>query len=84
DHIARLWFLDPTTESWANLVHRPDAGDYPVHQSGPRDLWEEIDTAYHWWQQAGCPEASRWRITITPEGQQVTLTQTNIPAHPTA
>jgi protein-L-isoaspartate O-methyltransferase len=82
DHAARLWFLDPTTDSWANLVHRPGAQDYPVHQSGPRNLWDEIDAAYHWWHDAGRPDAARWRITITPEGQHVTLTPANTPAQP--
>jgi len=82
DHAARLWFLDPTTDSWANLVHRPGAGDYPVHQSGPRNLWDEIDTAYHWWHDAGRPDAARWRITITPQGQHVTLTPAHTPAQP--
>ncbi|HWR46646.1 MAG TPA: methyltransferase domain-containing protein [Pseudonocardiaceae bacterium] len=35
---ARLWFVDPVTDSWANLVHQPDTSTYPVHQSGPRNL----------------------------------------------
>jgi len=78
DH-ARLWFVDPTTDSWANLVHRPGTDDYPVHQSGSRNLWDEIETAYHWWRDNGRPGPQRWRITITPEGQQVTL-QASSPA----
>jgi hypothetical protein len=55
------------------LVHRPHhrflgqprppgTRDYPTHQSGPSNLRDDIGTAYH-------------RITITPEGQHVTLTQ---------
>jgi len=75
DH-ARLWFVDPTTDSWANVVHRPGAEEYSVHQRGPRDLWDEVETAYRWWRDAGRPDAARWRITITPEGQQVILTTT--------
>jgi protein-L-isoaspartate(D-aspartate) O-methyltransferase len=47
DHCARLWFTDPLTKSWANLLHQPDTSTYPVHQSGPRNLWDEIETAYH-------------------------------------
>ncbi|HSL07829.1 MAG TPA: hypothetical protein VK887_07595 [Pseudonocardiaceae bacterium] len=31
--------------------------------------------AYHWWRDAGRPGPQRWRISITPEGRQVTLTQ---------
>lgn len=73
DH-ARLWFIDPLTKSWANLVHRPDTHTYPVHQAGPRNLWEEIESAYHWWCDAGRPGPQRWQITITPDGQETTLT----------
>jgi protein-L-isoaspartate(D-aspartate) O-methyltransferase len=73
DHYARLWFVDPVTNSWANLVHQPHSSTYLVHQSGPRNLWEEIETAYHWWCQAERPGPERWRITVTPEGQHVTL-----------
>ena len=72
---ARLWFVDPITGSWANLVHQPDARAYPVHQSGPRDLWDEIETAYHWWCAAGRPGPQQWRITISPEGQLLTLAE---------
>jgi protein-L-isoaspartate(D-aspartate) O-methyltransferase len=36
----------PITDSWANLVHRAGAQNDPVHQSGLRNLWDEIDTAY--------------------------------------
>jgi methyltransferase of ATP-grasp peptide maturase system len=68
-----LWFIDPTTDSWANLHYQPNTRTYPIHQSGPRNLWDEIETAYHWWRDAGRPGPQQWRITITPEGQQVTL-----------
>lgn len=77
DHCARLWFADPLTNSWANLLHQPDTSTYPVHQSGPRNLWDEIETAYHWWLQAGRPGADRWWFTVTPAGQQITLTETS-------
>ncbi len=70
---SRLWFIDPTTDSWANLVHRSDVGEYLIHQSGPRSLWDEIETAYHWWRDAGSPGAARWSITVTPDGQHVAL-----------
>jgi hypothetical protein len=62
-----LWFVDPTTNSWANLHYQPNTRTYPIHQSGPRNLWDEIETAYHWWCDAGRPGPQRWRITITPK-----------------
>ncbi|MGH3936347.1 MAG: rRNA adenine N-6-methyltransferase family protein [Pseudonocardiaceae bacterium] len=75
-----LWFVDPDTESWANLHYQPHTRTYPIHQSGPRNLWDEIEAAYHWWLDNGRPGPQRWRITISPEGQQVTLIQTSTPA----
>jgi len=73
-----LWFVDPDTNSWANLHYRPTMRTYPVHQSGPRDLWDEIENAYHWWHQTGRPGPEHWRLTITPEGQQVALLRRRI------
>jgi hypothetical protein len=77
-----LCFVDPTTDSWANRHYQPKTRTYPIHQSGPRNLWDEIETAYHWWRDAGRPGPQQWRITITPEGQQVTLTQASTQAGP--
>jgi protein-L-isoaspartate(D-aspartate) O-methyltransferase len=79
DHCARLWFADPLTQSWANLLHQPNTSTYPVHQSGPRNLWDEIQAAYYWWLAAGRPGPQRWRITVTPEAQQITLAETSTP-----
>jgi protein-L-isoaspartate(D-aspartate) O-methyltransferase len=81
DSHARLWFIDPLTESWANLVHQPHTHTCPVHQAGPRNLWDEIEAAYHGWHNAGRPGPRRWRISITPEGQQITLTQGDDETH---
>ncbi|MGH3869744.1 MAG: methyltransferase domain-containing protein [Pseudonocardiaceae bacterium] len=72
-----LWFVDPDTNSWATMHYQPDSDTYSIRQSGPRNLWDEVETAYHWWLQAGSPGPQRWRITITPEGQQVTLAATS-------
>ncbi len=79
-----LWFVDPDTDSWANLHYQPNTRTYPIYQAGPRDLWDEIETAYHWWLDNGRPGPQQWRITISPEGQQVTLIQASTAARPTA
>jgi methyltransferase of ATP-grasp peptide maturase system len=71
-----LWFVDPDTGSWANIHYQPEITGYPVHQFGPRNLWDEIEAAYHWWRDVGRPGADRWRITITPAGQHVWLADT--------
>jgi hypothetical protein len=64
-----------------DLHYRPDLRSYRVHQSGPRNLWNEIETAYHWWLNAGSPGPQRWRITVTPQDQQITLADTSAAAN---
>lgn len=69
-----LWLVDARSGSWARLHHHPDRdGPYRVLQSGPRHLWDEVHTSYHWWLDAGRPTAEHWRFTITPQGQHVQL-----------
>ncbi|MGH3772292.1 MAG: methyltransferase domain-containing protein [Pseudonocardiaceae bacterium] len=70
---ATLWFLDPWSGSWASLHHHPHlASDrYRVRQLGPRHLFDEVETAYHWWHDAGSPKAEHWTFTITPEEQRI-------------
>lgn len=72
---AILWFLDPWSRSWASLHHVPDVASdtYTVRQLGPRRLWDEVETAYRWWCDAGSPTAEAWRFTVTSEGQHVEL-----------
>lgn len=69
-----VWFLDPTTRSWARFNYHPDTQRWPVHQFGPRRLFDEVTTAYHHWDHAGRPPATQWRFTVTPDGQRVELT----------
>jgi protein-L-isoaspartate O-methyltransferase len=68
-----LWFLDSTTRSWARFDYQPDTERWPVHQFGPRRLFDEVTAAYQWWESAGRPPATQWRFTITAEGQDVEL-----------
>jgi protein-L-isoaspartate(D-aspartate) O-methyltransferase len=75
-----VWFLDPGTRSWARFDYQPGTRRWPVHQSGPRRLFDEVAAAYHRWDHAGRPQASRWRFTITPDGQRAELTAAKIKA----
>ena len=68
-----VWFLDPTTRSWARFDYQPDTDRWPVHQFGPRRLFDEVAAAYHRWDQVGRPTATRWRFTVSPNGQWVEL-----------
>jgi protein-L-isoaspartate O-methyltransferase len=69
-----VWFLDAGSRSWARFDYQPGTRRWPVHQFGPRRLFDEITAAYHHWDHAGRPPATRWRFTITPQGQRVELT----------
>ena len=69
-----VWLVDRQSRSWASHTHHSAdvvQDQYPVLQFGPRRLWDEIEAAYHWWEQAGRPRADQWLFTITPDGQRV-------------
>jgi hypothetical protein len=74
----RVWFLDPGTRSWARFDYQPDTQRWPVHQFGPRRLFDELTAAYHRWDHAGRPPATHWRFTITPDEQRVELTDAQL------
>jgi protein-L-isoaspartate(D-aspartate) O-methyltransferase len=68
-----VWLVDPWSGSWACLEFEPGVGKFPVRQLGERDLWQEVEDAYRWWDGLGRPSADRWGLTVTPEGQRVWL-----------
>ncbi len=76
-----VWFLDPSSRSWASIDYAPGADTYEVNQLGPRHLWDEVAAAYTWWVQANSPTSDQWRFTITPTGQHVNLTGTHRRKH---
>jgi protein-L-isoaspartate(D-aspartate) O-methyltransferase len=76
-----VWFLDPTSRSWARFDNQPDTRRWPVQQFGPRRLFDEVTTAYRRWDHAGRPPVTRWRVTVTPDGQRVQLPGSAHPEH---
>lgn len=70
-YLSTLWLLAPG--SWA-CVH-----DNAVRQAGPRRLFDEVISAYSWWQDAGRPPRDRYGVTVTAAGQSVWL---NDPTQP--
>jgi len=68
-----LRLSDAESGSWASFAGTPDDGRYEVAQHGPRNLWDELESAYQWWTQAGRPEHTRFGLTVTPDAQTVWL-----------
>ncbi len=73
-----VWFLDAGSRSWARFDYQPDTRRWPVHQYGPRRLFDEVTAAYQRWDQAGRPPVTQWCFTITSDGQRVELTDAQI------
>lgn len=73
-HDGTLRLVDHNSGSWARLYYRHDDGaPYPVHQYGPRKLWNEVEAAHAWWVGHGRPDADRWQFTVTPQAQRIEL-----------
>ncbi|QXJ26493.1 methyltransferase domain-containing protein [Actinomadura graeca] len=73
DGAYTVWLVDPWSGSWASLDHEPGAEKYPVRQSGERNLWQEVEDAYRWWDELDRPTADRWGLTVSPQDQYVWL-----------
>jgi protein-L-isoaspartate O-methyltransferase len=69
-----LWLLDPTGSSWAVARYDGSAGPRLVRQSGPRDLWDEVEAAFRAWAADGKPAVERSTVRVTPAGQSVSWT----------
>ncbi|KAF4410967.1 methyltransferase domain-containing protein [Streptomyces lycii] len=65
-----LWLYDTDVTSWATADHEPGRTDYEVVQSGPRALWDELETAWRWWEARGKPGFERFELAVSAEGEQ--------------
>jgi protein-L-isoaspartate O-methyltransferase len=59
---------DARSRSWARVTLVRGEDPWTVHQFGTRCLWDEVDTAYMWWQDAGRPTPDRYGLTVAPDG----------------
>ena len=66
-----VWLCDGS--SLARVMVDIGSSSHEVHQRGPRGLWDEVETAYRWWRDAGEPEHTRFGLTVTPHDQVVWL-----------
>jgi protein-L-isoaspartate O-methyltransferase len=64
-----VWFYGLTDRSWAVVVFRDGRDTATVYQSGQRRLWDEVETAFRWWQDQGRPGFHRFGLTVTADRQ---------------
>ncbi|MER7127694.1 methyltransferase domain-containing protein [Streptosporangium saharense] len=64
-----MWLYGPADRSWAMAFLDDNPARSEVFQGGPRDLWDEIESAYRWWKAQGSPAHEDFGLTITPTGQ---------------
>lgn len=68
-----LWIYSRDKQSWASADYEHGRTEYEVYQSGPRNLWDEVEAAYRWWDGQGRPGHERFGLTVTPEGHTAWL-----------
>ncbi|MFC7329522.1 methyltransferase domain-containing protein [Marinactinospora rubrisoli] len=73
------YLMDTFAGSWASWRVGTGARSYGVRQHGARRLFDELATAYAWWEAAGKPPHTRFGLTVRPDGQTVWLDH---PEHP--
>lgn len=67
-HEWKVLLYDVATESASVCQVTQEArrnGIYKVRRYGPRWLWEEAETAYRWWVDAGRPHRRMYGVTVT-------------------
>jgi protein-L-isoaspartate O-methyltransferase len=74
-----LWLRDTAVSSWATADYEPGRTRFKVYQSGPRKLWDEVVTAYRWWERQGRPGFERFGLTVDGERETVWLDQPDNP-----
>ncbi|MEU5958279.1 methyltransferase domain-containing protein [Streptomyces sp. NPDC047525] len=65
DRLLRVWCTDGSTATVA--VDRWSAPD-AVAQRGPRQVWDEVCTAWNWWHRQGRPRRTRFGVTADRTG----------------
>ncbi|MEV1006006.1 methyltransferase domain-containing protein [Streptomyces sp. NPDC049881] len=70
---VRLWLEEEAGGSWATVDVRDGSVGFVVAQYGPRSLWDEVETAWHWWDHHGRPTPDRFGITAARDGHTLWL-----------
>ncbi|MFI1100118.1 methyltransferase domain-containing protein [Streptomyces melanogenes] len=72
DGARPVWFYGLTDRSWACVQFR-DGDRTRVWQSGPRRLWDEVESAYQWWDEQGRPGFDRFGLVVDGDGERAWL-----------
>ncbi|MFF2746327.1 methyltransferase domain-containing protein [Kitasatospora sp. NPDC058048] len=73
--VTRLWVATTDGGSWAAVDWdgTENSERYMVWQHGPRQVWNEVETAHRWWLDNDRPGPDRLGLTVTPEGHTAWL-----------
>ncbi|MCQ4042955.1 methyltransferase domain-containing protein [Streptantibioticus rubrisoli] len=73
DGAYRLWLHDTDVTSWATADYEKGRTRYEVMQSGRRNLWDELEAAWRWWDRQGQPGFERFGLTVSGQGHTIWL-----------
>ena len=73
DGTYRLWLMNTGVTAWATADYEKDRETFQVVQSGPRQLWDELETAWRWWAAQDRPGFDRFGLTVDDAGERVWL-----------
>lgn len=63
-----MWLYGLTDRSWAAVFFTRWASQ--VYQGGPRNLWDEVEAAYRWWEEREKPGHGEFGLTVTVDGSR--------------
>lgn len=66
-------FFTSQDGSWCELSTADADGTRQVWESGPRQLWADIEAALEFWHQQGAPGWHRFGLTVTPSHHTIWL-----------
>lgn len=66
--VSSVWFYGLGDDSWATVTFDGQQAA-SVYQGGPRQLWDEVESALRWWESVGRPDLTRFGLTADGRGE---------------